>query len=55
MKEKYRFDDDYGKIFKYDTSAHAYMYHGSYYAYGITANMADEDKAQSVLEQDCLE
>lgn len=47
--EKYRFDDVWEKVFEYNHDA-GYVFIGSYYAFGITADMTYEDKAQIVYE-----
>jgi len=33
---EYRFDNAYQKIYKYDEEQQAYLFFGSYFAYGIT-------------------
>ena len=54
MKE-YRFDDAYGKVYSYDRGSKSYIFRGSYYAYGLTSNMTDDEKIREVEEQDLLE
>ena len=39
--EKYRFDDDYEKVYIYDNSANAYVFIGSYFAFGLQWTMTD--------------
>jgi len=51
MKDKYRFDDAYEKVYEYDVDSNAYIFTGSYLAYGITAKMSDEQKTQ-IVEND---
>jgi len=40
--EKYRFDDAYGKVYEYENGA--YVYSGSYFGFGISSDMSDEEK-----------
>lgn len=37
--QKYRFDNAYESVYKYDKNQEAYIYVGSYYSYGITKQM----------------
>lgn len=53
MKNGYRFDDAYEKVYRLD--AGAYIFRGSYLAYGINSNMTDEEKTLEVEEQDLME
>ena len=46
--EKYRFDDAYEKVYKYDEDSHAYIFCGSYIIYGITSEMSEERKTNKV-------
>lgn len=48
MKDKYRFDDAYGKVYKYEQESNCYAFFGSYAAYGITAKMSDQKKTKIV-------
>ena len=48
--ERYRFDDAYGKVYEYNGSAKAYLFIGSYFAFGITAKMSDAEKERIVEE-----
>ena len=48
MKDKYRFDDAYGKVYEYDEGACAYIYIGSYLAFGITAKMSEKKQISKV-------
>jgi len=48
MKDRYRFDDAYRKVYEYDEDARAYIHIGSYLTFGITAKMSDKTKAQIV-------
>lgn len=47
---KYRFDDTYEKVYEYDEEARAYIFCGSYLAYGITPEMSQEKQLQLVEE-----
>ena len=51
MSEKYRFDDNYEKVYE----RHAFGCHfiGTYWAYGIDKKMSDTKKAE-IIEQDQL-
>jgi len=51
----YRFDNAYGKVYKYDNEAKGYIFRGSYHAYGLTADMPDAEKIREVEEQDMME
>jgi len=42
--DKYRFDDAYGKVYEYDETQRAYIFCGTYFAYGIKANMPESKK-----------
>ena len=46
--ERYRFDDAYGNVYEYNGSAMAYLFMGSYFAFGITAKMSDAKKRRIV-------
>ena len=48
MTDRYRFDDAYGKVYKYDEDSDAYIFCGSYYAYGIDAQMPESKKLDIV-------
>ena len=50
MKDKYRFDDAYETVYVYDEDAKAYLSCGSYYAYGITSDMTEEEQIRIVEE-----
>ena len=43
-----RFDDAYGKV--YEREGDAYVFIGTYLAYGINADMSDSEK-QSIVEE----
>jgi len=45
--EKYRFDDAYEKVYEYDGKG-AYVFCGSYLAYGIEKNMTEAEKVEIV-------
>ena len=49
MKDRYRFDDAYGKVYEYDNESKAYVFYGSYDACDIDASMSDETK-QAIIE-----
>ena len=53
--DRFRFDDAYGKVYKYDKTQSAYIFRGSYLAYGLNADMDDAEKIREVEEQDLLE
>ena len=48
--ERFRFDDDYRKVYEFDEDANAYMHVGSYLAFGIDAGMDDNEKIKMVDE-----
>ena len=43
-----RFDDAYQKVYEYDSKARAYVFLGSYFAYGIGPDMSEERKRETV-------
>jgi len=49
---KYRFDDAYSKVYEYDEECNAYIFVGSYIAYGINAKMSEEEKTHIVENQE---
>ena len=49
--DKYRFDDAYEKVYEYNEDAQAYVFCGSYIAYGITAQMSEEEQLR-IVEND---
>ena len=49
--EKYRFDDAYEKVYEYDEAAQAYVFCGSYLAYGINSKMSEEEQLR-IVEND---
>lgn len=53
--EKYRFDDAYGSVYKYDSNLKAYVFCGSYLYYGIFSNMTEKEKLQKIHSQNWLE
>lgn len=46
--DEYRFDDAYEKIYEYDNKARAYLFIGTYLAYGINAPMSDDVKVAAI-------
>jgi hypothetical protein len=46
--KKYRFDDAYSKVYEYDENAMAYIFIGTYYAFGIKTNMQEKEKIEKV-------
>lgn len=49
--EQYRFDDAYGKVYEYSEEHKAYLFIGTYLAYGIKANMREKTKVRLVEEE----
>ena len=47
-KEKYRFDDAYSAVYEYDGDSNAYIYIGSYLAYGLDASMTEEKMIEAM-------
>lgn len=45
---KYRFDNAYEKVYRYSKENHAYIYIGSYIAYGITKKMSYKQAVKKV-------
>ena len=54
MEMKYRFDDAYEKIYRYDVESRSYIFHGSYLAYGISAGMGYGEQFDKVELQDLM-
>jgi hypothetical protein len=48
--EKYRFDNAYQKVYEYDSDQKAYLFIGTYVAFGITSRMSEKKKTQIVEE-----
>ena len=46
---KFRFDDAYKKVYEYDDDNKCYLFYGTYYACGITADMSNTEKNNIVL------
>ena len=47
--KKYRFDDSYEKVYEYENGS--YLFIGSYFSYGITKKMKDEEKIKIIEEE----
>jgi hypothetical protein len=50
MANQFRFDDAYGKVLELNKEENAYFFLGSYYAYGINADMSDAVKERIVID-----
>ena len=48
--ERFRFDNAYGKVFEFDKSQDAYVFVGTYIAFGINSKMSDDQKKEIVTE-----
>ena len=46
--KKYRFDNAHEQIFILNEDGDAYLYHGSYFIYGITKNMSEKKKISKI-------
>ena len=47
--DRFRFDDNYEKIYEYENGA--YVFIGSYFSYGITKKMKDAKKIKIIEEE----
>ena len=52
MKDKYRFDDAYEKVYEYDAESQA-IHIGSYFWFSITADMSDKEKEGQIFDTVC--
>ena len=46
--EKYRIDNAYGKVYEWDRSSGAYVFCGSFYAFGITSHMSEAEQLRVI-------
>lgn len=50
---KYRFDNNYEKVYEYDEKQKAYIFIGTYFAFDIDKKMSDAEKTK-IVEEDLL-
>jgi len=49
--KKYRIDNAYNKVYKYDDESESYFFYGSFYAIGIDPEMTEAEQIE-IIEED---
>ena len=50
MKERFRIDDAYGAVYEYDEDSNAYIFCGTFRAFGITPKMSEAKQIKKIAD-----